>query len=148
MNARVKVSGREPISLASRCVEAALETALRRAFEVALEIAINEFSRLLENSEKQRENNHLTLPTQHLEHGESNQSSSYSLREDTPQKHDEVTLHAYVDESEGLVKGSFHEISHDGRVRSHEINTSPIHGAFNLSSLKMKNRNHVIRNWE
>ncbi|KAG1932724.1 zinc finger protein 90-like [Pimephales promelas] len=125
MNARVKVSGREPISLASRCVEAALETALRRAFEVALEIAINEFSRLLENSEKQRENNHLTLPTQHLEHGESNQSSSYSLREDTPQKHDEV--HAYVDESEGLVKGSFHEISHDGRVRSHEINTSPIH---------------------
>ncbi|XP_067305550.1 zinc finger protein 165-like [Pseudorasbora parva] len=139
MNARGSES-REPISLLSRCVEAALETALRKAFEVALEIALNEFSRLTAGQtlldvceqirERQRDNNHLRLPPQHLDHGESNQSSSCSLREDTPRKvcekleHDEVD--AYVDESEGLLNGSFHKICHDGRVRSHGMNTSPI----------------------
>lgn len=138
MSVRVNGSGREQISLLSRCVESALETALRRAFEVALEIALNEISRLTAGQaaldvcpehirERQRENNSLKSPPQYR--GDSNQSSLCSRREDTPRKVCEKQEHdEYVDESERL-NGSFHKISH-------ELNTSPLNGAFNLGISK------------
>ncbi|KAK9972103.1 hypothetical protein ABG768_025434 [Culter alburnus] len=156
MSARVNGSGREQISLVSRCVESALETALRRAFEVALEIALNEISRLTAGQalldvccehfrERQRENSSLKLPPQHLSHGESNQSSLYSRREDTPRKVCEKQerggeVDEYVDESESL-DGSFHKIS-QGLVRSHEMNTSPINEQ-DTSDQKELNIDHI-----
>ncbi|XP_048041910.1 uncharacterized protein LOC125265612 isoform X2 [Megalobrama amblycephala] len=156
MSAHVNGSGREQISLVSRCVESALETALRRAFEVALEIALNEISRLTAGQallgvccehirERPRENSSLKLPPQHLSHGESNQSSLYSRREDTPRKVCEKQerggeVDENVDESESL-DGSFHKIS-QGRVRSHEMNTSPINEQ-DTSDQKELNIDHI-----
>ncbi|XP_051554347.1 zinc finger and SCAN domain-containing protein 22-like [Myxocyprinus asiaticus] len=169
MNPHVTVSGGEQRPLVSSCVEEALKAALHRAFEVALEITVNEISTLMGQAlrdaydqihETQRENITLKLRLQQLQNEQdsthhtaysqtdANQSGTTSdiQDEDTPRKVCEKESDEYVVASAEMtcerLNGSFHEIRDDGRVRSHESNTSPINEKETLDSVNDPKMDH------
>lgn len=129
----------------SKCLEDALEAALRGAFEVALDIAVKEVSRLTGQAlrdiqdqmhENEQENISLKLRLQQIHTDQINAKQvsaadtrrsrirSDNLSENTPRN----VCDKVSEKADEYVKETFYEIGDDGRSRSHEICTAAING--------------------